>query len=157
MSIMAGALFGFPFGFTIVCFNATVGASNCYLLSHLLARNFIRKYFPDKIALFAKLISSHRDNLKYYMLFLRISPLLPNWFINISSPIIDIPLSTFAFATFFGIMPATAFCVYAGLTIQELQSASDALNLKALFSLFIIAFIVLIPTIFKDKLKKKLQ
>ncbi len=47
-------------------------------------------------------VQSHSDNLFYYMLFLRITPLVPNWFINVSSPIIGIPISCFFFATLFG-------------------------------------------------------
>jgi len=41
-------------------------------------------------------------NLFWYMLFLRITPLIPNWFVNISSPIVGIPFPYFFFGTLFG-------------------------------------------------------
>ena len=41
-------------------------------------------------------------NLFWYMLFLRITPLIPNWFVNISSPIVGIPFRYFFFGTLFG-------------------------------------------------------
>lgn len=39
------------------------------------------------------------------MLFLRISPIVPNWFVNVASPIVGMPIHIFAFGTFFGLMP----------------------------------------------------
>lgn len=47
-------------------------------------------------------VDRHREHLFYYMLFLRITPFLPNWFINITAPVLDIPLGTFFWGTFFG-------------------------------------------------------
>ncbi len=49
-----------------------------------------------------KKVSNHKDQLLYYIIFLRITPFLPNWFINISSPIINVPLVTFVIGTFIG-------------------------------------------------------
>ena len=40
-----------------------------------------------------------------YILFLRITPFLPNWFINVVSPVINVPLWTFFFATVLGKLP----------------------------------------------------
>jgi uncharacterized membrane protein YdjX (TVP38/TMEM64 family) len=36
------------------------------------------------------------------MLFVRISPLLPNWFVNVTSPIAGVPFPIFALATAIG-------------------------------------------------------
>ena len=36
------------------------------------------------------------------MLFLRLTPLVPNWFVNVSSPIVGIPIKYFALGTLFG-------------------------------------------------------
>jgi len=40
------------------------------------------------------------------MLFLRVTPTLPNTFINVASPIVDVPYHTFLLATFIGLIPA---------------------------------------------------
>jgi len=47
-------------------------------------------------------VERHRDHLFNYIVFLRITPFLPNWFINMVSPVINVPLSTFFIGTFFG-------------------------------------------------------
>lgn len=56
-------------------------------------------------------IEKHRANLFNYLLFLRISPLLPNWFINLASPLLSVPFNLFFFGTLIGIMPGTFICV----------------------------------------------
>ena len=40
------------------------------------------------------------------MLFLRVTPTLPNTFINVASPIVDVPYHIFFLATFIGLIPA---------------------------------------------------
>lgn len=40
------------------------------------------------------------------MLFLRVTPTLPNMFINVASPIVDVPYHIFFLATFIGLIPA---------------------------------------------------
>lgn len=36
------------------------------------------------------------------MLFLRLTPLIPNWFVNIASPIVGMPVKYFSLGTLFG-------------------------------------------------------
>jgi uncharacterized membrane protein YdjX (TVP38/TMEM64 family) len=40
------------------------------------------------------------------MLFLRLTPTLPNTFINVASPIVDVPYHIFFLATLIGLIPA---------------------------------------------------
>lgn len=47
-------------------------------------------------------VEKHRDHLINYIIFLRITPFLPNWFINITSPVINVPLGVFFIGTFLG-------------------------------------------------------
>lgn len=91
----------------LLCMNqliqcATTGASLCYIIADTLGRNLVQNKFPDKLKSMNKRIEDNRDNLPYYMLFLRITPLIPNWFVNISSPIVGVSLKIFFFGTFFG-------------------------------------------------------
>lgn len=81
---------------------ATAGASSCYLLSSLIGHGIIHRFFPERAAWFRKEVVKHHKHIFNYLLFLRISPLLPNWFVNLTSPIIGVPFTSFAIATFFG-------------------------------------------------------
>jgi uncharacterized membrane protein YdjX (TVP38/TMEM64 family) len=46
---------------------------------------------------------AHEEHLTYYIIFLRITPFLPNWLINIVSPVIGVGLFSFFVGTFFGV------------------------------------------------------
>ena len=50
-------------------------------------------------------VANHREDLFNYIMFLRITPFLPNWFINIASPIIGVPVWPFFAGTFVGRSP----------------------------------------------------
>lgn len=158
MSILAGPLFGVWRGLLIVSVVATSGSCVCYTVSYYLGRGLVERFFPAMLGRLRGMVSAQRGNLFFYLLFLRISPLLPNWFISVSAPILDIPLLHFAAATFFGLMPANYLHVTTGIKLEELESAdADAgspVNLRALAFLFGIAFLALLPTIFKSKFEQ---
>jgi len=147
LSSLAGTLFGLYMGVPLVCLLSSLGASNSYLLSHYTGKNLVKKFFPDKLKLFGTELDKRRNNLMNYVLFLRFTPFIPNWFVNIASPIVGIPLFTFFVGTFFGVMPQTFVAVKAGLTLQELKSPSDIIDFRVLFTLFGLALLSILPTL----------
>lgn len=120
LSILSGYLFPFYVALFLVCTCSMVGATLCFLLSQLLGRRLVLKvkytlsyimivsqaiffqHFPERANKWKKQVEKHRDNLFNYMVFLRITPILPNWFINLSAPVIGVPLVPFALGTFIG-------------------------------------------------------
>lgn len=51
-------------------------------------------------------VAKRRKGLLNYMLFLRVTPTLPNTFINVASPIVAVPFHIFFLATSVGLIPA---------------------------------------------------
>lgn len=102
LSILSGFLFSFPVALSLVCLCSAVGATMCYLLSHLVGRRIVRHFFPARADQWAQQVEKHKDELLSYVLFLRMTPFLPNWFINLVAPVIGVPLFPFAVGTFFG-------------------------------------------------------
>ena len=51
-------------------------------------------------------VAKTREKLLNYMLFLRVTPTLPNTFINFASPIVGVPYHIFFLATAIGLIPA---------------------------------------------------
>ncbi|XP_057975530.1 uncharacterized membrane protein At4g09580 [Malania oleifera] len=151
MSLLAGALFGVIRGLFLVVFNATAGASSCYFLSKLVGRPFVSWMWPDKLRFFQAEIAKRREKLLNYMLFLRITPTLPNLFINLASPIVDIPFHVFFMATVIGLIPASYITVRAGLALGELKSVKDLYDFKTLSVLFLIGSVSILPTLLKRK------
>ncbi|XP_072973650.1 uncharacterized membrane protein At4g09580-like [Typha angustifolia] len=151
MSLLAGALFGVIRGVVLVVFTATAGASSCYFLSKLIGRPLVSKLWPEKLRFFQAEIAKRKEKLLNYMLFLRITPSLPNTFINMASPIVDIPFHIFFVATLVGIIPGSYVTVRAGLALGDLKSVRDLYDFKTLVVLFLIGSISISPTILKRK------
>ncbi|KAG9443966.1 hypothetical protein H6P81_015306 [Aristolochia fimbriata] len=151
MSLLAGALFGVVRGVVLVVFTATSGASSCYFLSKIVGRPVIFWLWPEKLRFFQSEIAKRKEKLFNYMLFLRITPTLPNTFINVASPIVDIPFHTFFLATLIGLIPASYITVRAGLALGDLKSVRDLYDFKTLSVLFLIGFVSISPTILKRK------
>lgn len=151
MSLLAGALFGVIRGLFLVVFNATAGASSCFFLSKMIGRPLVSWLWPEKLRFFQAEIAKRRDKLLNYMLFLRITPTLPNLFINLASPIVDIPFHVFFMATAIGLIPAAYITVRAGLALGELRSVKDLYDFKTLAVLFLIGSVSIIPTVLKRK------
>lgn len=57
------------------------------------------------------------------MLFLRVSPMLPNWFVNYGTPLVGMPLSYFAAASVLAIQPAAAMSIAMGGMVREAGEA----------------------------------
>ncbi|KAG1669218.1 Transmembrane protein 41B [Nymphon striatum] len=155
LSILSGFLFPFPLALFLVCLCSALGASFCFLLSYVLGRMVVYKYFPEKVATWSNHVNKHRDSLLWYIIFLRITPFLPNWFINVTSPVINVPLLPFFMGTFFGVAPPSFVAIQAGTTLHTLTSSSDALSWNSLILLSVFALLSLLPVLFKSQLQKK--
>ncbi|GAB4861435.1 hypothetical protein Ancab_036637 [Ancistrocladus abbreviatus] len=151
MSLLAGALFGVLRGLILVVFNATAGASSCYFLSKLIGRPLVTWLWPEKLRFFQGEIAKRQEKLLNYMLFLRVTPTLPNLFINLASPIVDIPFHVFFLATLVGLIPASFITVKAGLALGDLKSVKDLYDFKTLMVLFLIGSVAIFPTLLKRK------
>lgn len=155
LSIVSGYLFPFPVALLLICFCSATGASFCYLLSYLVGRRLVKKYLPERSADWARKVERHKDNLLGYIIFLRITPFLPNWFINIVSPVIDVHLKPFWIGTFFGVAPPSFIAIQAGTTLQQLTSTTDALSFQSVALLVIFAFLSILPALLKNRLRNK--
>lgn len=102
LSILLGFLFNFWTALCVICFCSAIGATLCFVVSNYLGRRLVMHYFPKRVESWAVQVNKHRSDIFSYMLFLRMTPFLPNWFINLVSPIIGVPLYPFAVGTFFG-------------------------------------------------------
>lgn len=147
MSLLAGALFGIFKGMALVVFNATAGASSCYFLSKVIGRPIVFSLWPDKLTFFRAQVAKRRKRLLNYMLFLRVTPTLPNTFINLASPIVDVPYHTFFLATFIGLIPAAFVTVRAGIALGDLRSLSDLYDIQSIATLFLIGVVAVTPTL----------
>lgn len=157
LSILSGFLYNFPVALTLVCFCSALGATLCYLLSQLVGRRLVKHYFPEKARVWAAQVDKHREDLLSYMLFLRMTPFLPNWFINLVAPVIGVPLYPFALGTFLGVAPPSFIAIQAGKTLYKMTSSSDAFSWGSVTLLGVFSLLSLVPVIFKRYFKSKID
>ncbi|CAH0560112.1 unnamed protein product [Brassicogethes aeneus] len=157
LSILSGYLFPFMLALSLVCTCSALGASLCFLLSQLVGRKLVQAYFPEKARKWAVQVDKHRDNLFNYVVFLRVTPFLPNWFINLTAPVIGVPLVPFAMGTFFGVAPPSFIAIQGGQTLHDMTANDTAFSLSSFAWLAVFGVVSLIPILFKGKLKNKIE
>ena len=92
-----------------------------------------------------------------YIIFLRITPFLPNWFINLVSPVIGVRLAPFWFGTFFGVAPPSFVAIQAGTTLQQLTSSTDAITTWSIGMLAGFAILSITPVLLRGRLRSKFE
>ncbi|XP_054626664.1 transmembrane protein 41B [Dunckerocampus dactyliophorus] len=157
LSILSGYLYPFPLALFLVCLCSGLGASFCYMLSYLVGRPMVYKYLTEKAQKWSQQVDKHRGHLINYIIFLRITPFLPNWFINITSPVINVPLGVFFIGTFLGVAPPSFVAINAGTTLYKLTTAGEAVSWNSLAVLGVLAVLSILPVCFQKKLQQKLE
>lgn len=155
LSVLSGFLYPFPLALALVCFCSATGASLCYFLSYNVGRRLVYKYFPRQIALYAQKVKEHKENLLYYMIFLRVTPFFPNWLINIAAPVVEVPFTPFWLGTFLGVAPPSFVAIQAGKTLHQLTSVGGTWSWNSFLLLAVFAVSSLAPVYLKKKLKCK--
>ncbi|KAK3569431.1 hypothetical protein QTP86_030070 [Hemibagrus guttatus] len=146
LNILAGALFGPWLGLVLCCVLTTVGASVCFLLSHFFGKQHIVRIFPDRVAQLQRKVEENRSSLFFFLLFMRLFPISPNWFLNMSSPIFNIPLAHFSLSVLIGLMPYNLVCVQTGVVLSDLSSLDDVLSWSVVLKLLLISCTALLPS-----------
>lgn len=157
LSILSGFLFPFPLALLLVCTCSALGATLCYSLSAMVGSGIVRKYFPQRLSSWRQQAARHDEDMLWYMIFLRITPFLPNWFINVASPVIGVRLAPFYWGTFLGVAPPSFFFIRAGTTLYQLTTATGHISLHSLLILSLFALLSLTPVFLKKAIRKKMQ
>lgn len=140
-NLLGGALFGVGLGFPLCLAYNTLGSVLMFLLSRRFGRALVARFFPRKLETLRGLIDAHRDELALYMVFLRVFPFTPNWFINMASPHLDIPLRAFALGPLLGLVPYNFLSCKAGLVLSELRSRGDIIDTATTVQLVVAAVV----------------
>ncbi|XP_062862348.1 transmembrane protein 41A-A-like [Trichomycterus rosablanca] len=146
LNVLSGALFGPWMGLCLCCSLTTVGATLCFLLSQTFGKHHIIRLFPHRVAQLQTKVEENRSSLFFFLLFLRLFPMSPNWFLNMSSPIVNIPVTHFSLSVLIGLMPYNLVCVQMGVVLSDLSSLDDVLSWDVVLKLLLIASIALLPS-----------
>ncbi|XP_054879410.1 transmembrane protein 41A-B-like [Poeciliopsis prolifica] len=145
LNMLGGAIFGPWVGLMLTCLLATFGSTFCFLLSSAFGKQYVVHFFPEKVALLQMKVEENRSSLFFFLLFLRFFPMTPNWFLNITCPVLNIPLSIFFFSVLIGLIPYNFICVRTGSVLSQLSSLDDIFSWGTLAQLLAIALMALLP------------
>ncbi|KAF1375458.1 hypothetical protein PFLUV_G00220400 [Perca fluviatilis] len=145
LNMLAGAIFGPWEGLVLACLLTTVGSTFCFLLSSAFGKRHVVHFFPEKVALLQRKVEENRSSLFFFLLFLRFFPMTPNWFLNITCPVLNIPMPIFFFSVFIGLIPYNFICVRTGSILSEISSLDDIFSWGTLAQLLAIALMALLP------------
>lgn len=151
MNVLAGAVFGLPLGFALCCLLTAMGASCCFLLARHCGRAAALHYFPVRVAGFEKKLAENSHRLAYFLLFLRLFPMSPNWAINMCCGVLGVRLPTFFATVLVGLMPYNYICVQTGVLLTQLTSMGDIFTWSVLAQLSGIAVVALLPGILQGR------
>ncbi|HEV3415616.1 MAG TPA: TVP38/TMEM64 family protein [Pirellulales bacterium] len=122
LSVLSGWLLGIGEGLIVTSFASTGGATMAFLISRYLLRDAIARQWPEMVARADETVE--RDG-AFYLLSLRLVHVIPSWLINLVVGCTKVRASTFWWTTQLGMLPSTAFYVYAGAHLKSLAQIKE--------------------------------
>lgn len=96
-----------------------LGGAGGWLMSYAIGREILLYFAAEKMAALKAETDKFQGSLFRYMLFLRVSPLFPNWFVNYSTAIIGIPFPYYFIASAVAIQPAACMSIGMGSMLRD--------------------------------------
>lgn len=152
LALLAGYLFPQPWSTIYVVCAATIGAALLYATLRTASGSF---FFRKNSSVLNKMRNGFHENAASYLLFLRLIPLFPFAIVNIAGAYFNVPLKTFLWTTFIGMIPSVLIYTLAGrglleiVSMQEPISAAHFLNPQLVVGLGGLALLALLPVVFK--------
>ncbi len=141
LSLTAGFLFGRWLGTVVVLLAATVGATLAFLSSRYLFRGAVQRRFGERLRAINQGVE--RDG-AFYLLTLRLLPVVPYWLINLGMGLTPLRAWTFVWVTLLGILPGTFAYVNAGGALRDIEKPSDILSPGVVQALLLLALLPLL-------------
>ena len=147
LTLAAGFLFGLGYGFAIVSFASTTGATCAFLVGRFLARDWVAAKLQG-LPRFSALDKAVGEQGAVVVLLTRLSPLFPFSLSNYGFGLTRVKLGHYVLASWLGMIPGTVLYVYLGSIASNLTSifTGDLADLPAsnwLFYLGLVATVVL--------------
>ncbi|MCF6234792.1 MAG: FAD-dependent oxidoreductase [Gammaproteobacteria bacterium] len=135
MTLAGGAIFGLLWGFVIVSFASTIGATLAFLVSRFLLRDTVQSRFGDHLSAINQGVEKEGA---FYLFTLRLVPLFPFFIINLLMGLTPIRTSTFYLVSQLGMLAGTLVFVNAGTQLAKIDSLQGILSPGLIFSFILL-------------------
>ncbi len=151
MTLLGGFLFGQVLGTVTVVISATLGATILFLTMRSASESYVREKAGPWLK---KMQKGFQENALYYLWTLRLIPLFPFVAVNLVAAILQIPLRTFFWGTFIGIIPGSFVYVSIGNGFKDVIeeptfSPNIILEPHILIGLIGLGILSLLPVFYK--------
>jgi uncharacterized membrane protein YdjX (TVP38/TMEM64 family) len=152
LTLTGGFLFGPLVGGLAAALGCTLGACLIFLVCRTAMGDVLRRRAGSRAA---RLEQGLRQDAFFYLLTLRLVPLVPFWLANLAAGLVAIPLRTFLVATFLGILPASVIYATLGSDLHAVFRRGEPLRPglflqpQVLLPLLAIAVLSLAPLVVK--------
>ena len=157
LSVLAGFLFPFPLALSYVLLSETLGSTLFYKATKLACLEPLGR---KKETLLYSIHQKFQKDQICYLLFFRLSHLLPYWIINLGAGIFHVRTFPFIWTTLVGVFPLSFLLVEGGENLSAYLTTHTHFNLRELFTpqlkltLLGLGCVALLPIIYR-KIKKR--
>jgi uncharacterized membrane protein YdjX (TVP38/TMEM64 family) len=141
MTVTAGALFGLVWGGVLASVAPAVGATLALVACRYVFRDFARRRLGRWLAVIDRGLA--RDG-AFYVILLRLTPLVPSGAINAGVALTSLPVRTFWWASQVGMLPVSLLYVYAGTVLGRIEAPGDVLSPGLLAAFAVMALLPLV-------------
>ncbi len=152
MTLAGGALFGLAWGFVIVSFASTIGATLAFLVARYLLRDSVQKRFGDRLKPMNKGVEREGA---FYLFTLRLVPIFPFFLINILMGLTPIKTFTYYWVSQLGMLAGTVVYVNAGTQLAKIEGLHGILSPGLLLSFALLGVFPLLAKKMTEFLKKR--
>lgn len=157
LNLLGGYLYGSFAGSLWTSLLTAGGATLAYLLALLVSEPFLDlNWVATRIDVIRTQVNDNKKagGLFWWLLFARLFPFTPYWFMNMSAPLLDIPVMPFFMSTFLGSLPYNFICCQAGEVIGQITSTADIVSMSMILKMAFISLVSLIPVVFGSQIKR---
>ncbi len=156
LTLIAGAIFGLPWGTLIVSFASSIGATLAFLISRFLLRDWVQRRFGK--ALQGVNAGIEKEG-AFYLFSLRLIPVIPFFVINLAMGLTPLRARTFYWVSQLGMLAGTLagtlVYVNAGTQLAKIAAPGDILSWQLIGAFLLLGFFPLLAKKVVDGVKAR--
>lgn len=154
MTLALGAVFGLAWGFVLVSFASTLGATLAMLVSRFLLADWVQQRFSQQMK---RLNAGVEKEGAFYLFALRLVPAFPFFVINLLMGLTKMKVWTFWWVSQLGMVAGTLVYVNAGTQLAQISGPRDVLSPTLLGAFVLLGIFPLFARKVLDQVKRRQQ
>ena len=158
LTLLAGLVFPLPLAIAYSVIAETIGAMIFFFIFRLV---FTESLIKRELSFFKTLRHRFRKHQAIYLLFLRLTHVIPFWLTNVAAAYFTVSYKVFLWVTLVGVIPLSYILANAGRSLHKLFAEnqvltfSDILTPQVKLSLLVLGLLSFLPLLYKKFRGKK--